>query len=198
MKRNVALLAAVGIVAFAIVACDRGENGGTPTATAPVEPGSTPSETPASGADTGIPAVDAVIDAVHSGDPEAVRTSLGFVSVPCAEQPEDLPLCGDVEEPGTRVEALPVANCESSSFVRPGDLDQTLRSVVDSELYAVYRNRGQYVALFSRSTSEEDLGLALTIDEGHVVLITFGCAQTAGEMVEAFELEDAVLPPLEP
>ena len=154
---------------------------------------------------TGIDAVDAIIAAALSGDARALEEMVRYSSIPCEAPPRSLggpPECEPGEAPGTRVDVLPVAQCEGY-FLRGDQVGEPLRTLVSSEpsLYAVFRapdswERGEYAVVFSVQGPEQLIfGQELVIEDGRLVLVKFGCAQTAAQLVESAGDVEFVLPP---
>ena len=198
----VAAFAGLGLMAFLLVRAGD-EEGPRLVADSPT---ATVEETPRR---TGIAEVDAILDAVESGEPDRVRALVRFTPVPC-EPPTSVRgvvVCEPDQEEGSPVDVIPVSLCEESAMGRD-DLDFYLRTyMVDPSLYGVYRAPpafeppAQYVAVFSKAPHAWTEVLAIAIDEGEIVKILFamptpsGCAQTPAAVVRSLGLEDAVLPP---
>ena len=198
----VAAFAGLGLMAFLLVRA--GDNEG-PRLVAD-SPTATVEETARR---TGIDDIDAILDAVESGEPDRVLPFLRYTQIPC-QPPETGPhpfACGPEQAPGSPVDVIPVSLCEESAMGR-NDLDFYLRTyMVDPSLYGVYRAPpafeppAQYVAVFSKAPHAWTEVLAIAIDEGEIVKIFFalvspsGCAQTPATVVRGLGLEDAVLPP---
>lgn len=195
----------IGLLGLALLLTACGGGGSDPTATAPAI--ETPTATATAEVDsrrTGIPELDAVLDAVRSHDPAAVRPFIGFETVACiGPTPGSLGalFCEDGEAPGTAIEALGVAQCEGH-YLRADDMDQALQSMTDPtvELYAVARTENGYRAVFSRLVGPDlgtALGYALQIEGGSVTFVNFGCGESAEELVDGVSPEDFALPPKE-
>ena len=220
------LLVAVAVIGLALggVACgDDGQDEVTPatgaegriTPTSATEPSppSLSTLTPARGRRTGIPEVDAVVDAVESAEPDRVFDLFRFTPIPCEPPTSDTAAvhCLPEEPEGTLVDLLPVSLCKDTRFRRE-TVDEYLRVELEGPtLYAVYRappglaqGPAQYVAVFSKPPPGARRGLAVAIDQGQIVTIFFAkhtpnaCAQTAAELVESLGLDNAVLAPIEP
>ena len=148
----VALAAAFGLT----IACG-GSGTGTPTVT--LVPATLPADR------TGIPEVDAVVEAVLSHNVGAFRALMRFTAGPCttALQSEGgQPPCQPGETEGTTVEFVPgtvavgqLSRCEAS-YYRRDEIDGMLEAsaLSDASLFAVYRTPGsepprQYTAVFS-------------------------------------------------
>jgi len=156
------------------------------------------------GGRTGVPEVDAVVQAVLSSDQEALGGLVGYSLVPCTTEPGiGSELCRPGEPDGTLVDALLAADCEGH-FIRPDGIDEALRYFLEGrpELYGVYQvppaTPGtvavvgpDYVAVFSVEGPErgQAFGRGLGIGAGEVVFINFGCGQSPEELGERLEEE---------
>ena len=218
MKPRTVILSVAALAVFALVsACDDGEEA-APTPTAPATEAATatapatPPLTPPTGR-TGIPELDAVIDAMITdhGQKEtpALAALIGFTQVPCTTIPQDVggpPLCELNEEDGELVEVFEYGACEGE-YLRPHQIDRVLTILARSSLYAVYRAppdhpfADEYVAVIADvPDSPEGTGLAweVEIEGGSLVSLHFSCALPPEELVELRQLADAVLPPETP
>lgn len=101
-----------------------------------------PSETPPT-TPTGIPYVDAVIEAGLSGDPQILRALFVLRSVPCTTERGLLrqPLCLQGEADGTLVRTLPTLSSDLG-HLRINEIN-TWKGIGETQLYAVYRT-GSY------------------------------------------------------
>ena len=179
----------------------------TPTLV-PATPTPAPSPTPRR---TSIAEVDAVLDAIFSGDAEAVAALIGYTTIPCVTEVTGLggpPLCLPGEPDGTLVEVFSKAQCEGY-YVRPDRMAGTLShlSSLDKELYGVYRSPplewpgGDYVVIVSAVVTPEEgepwvSGSGIFIEDDRIVAVYSGCAQTPDQVVENWKLTDVVLQPL--
>ena len=219
------LLVAVAVIGLALggVACgDDGQDEATPTigvegritptSVAQPSPTSADTLTPARGRRTGIPEVDAVVDAVESDDADRVRSLLRYMTFPCEPPGADGPaICRTGQKEGTPVDLFPSEGCESGLTSRE-EIDRsrlTGRGMGASILYEVYRAPAgfeppaEYIAVFS-TASVSWPGLAMAIDQGQVVKIFFavifpgglGCAAKLADMVDALGVEEVI--PAEP
>lgn len=186
-------------------ACDD-EGGGGDDTTATVVATTTPASTatPAATPPTsiGIPEVDAVIDAVLSGDTAALRDLIRFSPVPCRTTSDvgGPPPCRPGEADGTEVDVLPIGTCEGE-YRRQDDIDSMLELLDDmSGLFAVYhgapesRPPGDYALVFARAFEGEELGVELTVDDGDVVYLKFACGETPAQLADVLGLTEQVLP----
>ena len=194
---------------FAACGDGGGQDRATPTTAAQ------PSPTAATSRRTDIPEVDAVLDAVESGDPDRVSALLRFTPILC-EPSTPYFHCG-LDHEGSLVDVIPISICEEALSDRHG-VDAYLRAtLVDPALYGVYkappgleqRTYGvyppaEYIAVFSRQPLAGREVLAVAIDRGEIVKVFFAtpfppstCASTPAEIVAALGLEDAILPPVD-
>ncbi len=194
---NTALVGLVGLVLLlgVVAGCDD-DGGGLGRYAVDEQPTSSSSL-------TGLADLDRVLAAVLSGDVEEVRPLVAYSAEPCTITRDSLdavPLCRDDEGDGRLVEVVPVAECEGF-FLRPDEIDESLSTLVASDLYAAYQAPatseppGQYVAVFSHMPGDELLGIAVVIDGGRIVGMDFGCAQSPEAIVQSLGLREAVLPP---
>lgn len=209
----VAGLALAAVLALAS-ACDDGDTAeptatpaatSEPTATAPA----TATPTAPTGR-TGIPELDAVIDALRSGDPAAIELLLRFNSVPCttAFGLGGPPKCGPGESDGDLVDVFLNFGCEGG-YAAPEDAGRLAEGFASKPLYAVYRvpddygfTNESYADLgfpteYTAIVSDEERTAAteLLIHEGGIIGTRFSCVAPPEEFVKALGLEDAVLPP---
>jgi hypothetical protein len=173
---------------------------GTSVATATKAPTTLPAE------NTGVPAVDAAIAAVFSGDTAKVVALVKLRSLGCGPQTGigSPPACPAGQPTGTMVDILPVATCEGE-FRGASTVAASFAPVVNSKpaLYAVYgmpqqfltlMPEGQYVAVFSRdATGQGRLGAGVVIGGGRIVGLWYGCGAPADQIVPAGT--SVILPP---
>lgn len=188
----------------------------TPTATSSPAPTSSavatsspaPTATAGSGAGeaTGIPAVDAVIAAVLSGDTSKVAALVQLRSLACAPPAGagGPPACPSGQPAGTMVDVFPVTTCEGE-YRSAAQVAPSLEPLTGAKpaLYAVYGMPqqflpflpdGQYVAVFSRdATGQARLGAGIIVGGGKVLGIWYGCAAPANQIVPAGT--SVILPP---
>ena len=131
---------------------------------------------------TGIPAVDNVLAAVESGDPEELYPLINFTTAPCttADGLGGPPQCRDGEPEGTQLEVLPFIESHGG-FYRRNEMDNRL--VIDvSALYAVYRVSemalnepyyppGEYIVFFVPRRNKP--ALDLRIADGGIVRVNY-------------------------
>lgn len=101
-------------------------------------PSPTPPTTP-----TGIPYVDAVIEAGQSGDPQVLKALFYLRTVPCTTERWLLrqPLCLQGETDGTLVQTMPMLSADLG-HLRINEIN-SWQGIGEAELYAVYRT-GSY------------------------------------------------------
>ncbi len=143
---------------------------------------------------TGVPEVDAVVQAVLSGDQEALRGFVRYAPVACSTKSEiGVEPCRPGEPDGTVVDALRAAQCEGH-YIRPDGIDQALGYLLAGKpkLHGVYQGSpstwlpGDYTAVFSVEGPEpgQVLGMALLIDDGEIVSIDFGCGTSPEQIAK--------------
>jgi len=145
---------------------------------------------------TSVPQVDAVVQAVLSGDQEALGRLVRYEAVPCTTGPVQFggpPECREGEADGTVVDALRVASCEGH-YARRDGIEQALGYLVAGKpkLYGVYQGSpstwlpGGYTAVFSVEGPESGqvLGMVLLIDDGEIVSIDFGCGTSPEQLAK--------------
>jgi len=178
----------------------------TPTsAAAAPEQTPTPATTPTSAPrSTGIAALDAIIAAAERGDAAAMQAAIQYTATACIATPQGIgapPFCRAGEPEGTKVDVIPLAQCEGF-FGRPDELQMdTLAG--GATLYAVYRASaaqqfppGKYWAIFARSdASSRPPAFAIVMNDDRIVGIHFGCDMKPAQMVEFERLTDAVVSP---
>lgn len=222
MERWRALLGTTFVALFALgfVACSDGDDKNQVTPTIAEQPSATPvntitpvsTDTPPLGRHTDIPEVDAVLDAVESGDSDRVLALVHFASIPCVPSDSNIrgPVCGPDQESGSLVIVVPVSICEEGLFGRDELSGYLNAELIGPVVYAVYEPpldlepEAQYVAVFSTEPQIERMeGLAIAIDNGQIVKIYFafpsssGCALSPPAIVRGLGLVNEVLPPLQ-
>ncbi len=148
---------------------------------------------------TGVPEVNAVVQAVLSGDQEALRGFVRYAPVACTTGPLEIggpPECRPGEPDGTVVDALRVASCEGH-YARRDGIEQALGYLVAGKpkLYRVYQSSpstwlpGDYTAVFSVEGPESGqvFGKALIIDGGEITSIDFGCGESPEHLARDLE-----------
>jgi len=108
---------------------------------------------------SGIPVVDAVLDAAGRGDAEALERLAVFGQTACG--PEFAPPCPPGSPAGTPVQAFPVSACHGG-YSLPGEAGRNLaQSLAGSRLYAVVEQGKQAPPLPDQP--EANLGVALLV-----------------------------------
>jgi hypothetical protein len=131
---------------------------------------------------TGIPAVDDVLAAVESGDPQKLYALINFTTAPCttADGLGGPPKCTEGEPEGTRLEVLPFIGAEGS-FIRQNEIGNW-PGIDPVALYAVYRVSetalneqyyppGEYLIFFV--PRENEPAVALRLADGGIVRINY-------------------------
>ena len=153
---------------------------------------------------TGVPEVDAVIQAVLAGDQETLRGFVRYAPVACSMDSQmGVEFCRPDEEDGTLVDALQLADCEGH-YVRPDKIDGTLAYLLEGnpKLYGAYPGSpsaslpGDYTAVFSVQGPEpgQVFGVELLIDDGGIVFIDFGCGQSPEQLAQHLEQRPSPTP----
>jgi hypothetical protein len=184
MKAKAAILPGLLFLAALAVACEGGDNAGR----------------------IGVPEGDVVVQAVLSGDQEALGRLVRYEAVPCTTGPVQFggpPECREGEADGTVVDALRVASCEGH-YARRDGIEQALGYLMAGKpkLYRVYQSSpstwlpGDYTAVFSVEGPESGqvFGKALIIDDGEITSIDFGCGESPEEMARQFERSSSPTP----
>ena len=209
--RNSMLLALVTLVTFIALACGGdGEEAPAPTQTPTIDqPAPTPAveATPPVGqAQTGIPELDAIVEALRSGDPEDLRPLISFSKRTCVNSGLGLPSCGPGQPEGTLVDTFVDVLCEGV-FYRPDQIDSIVGPLSDWRFYALYNRPAasalsflpgvQYVAvIYHEGSSGLRSAKSVEIADGHIVQTAQSCPSMYPEQwVVALGLTDAVLPP---
>ena len=199
---RVTLLAVCLMTVVVLVACGDGSSEPTPGPTQTTL--STATDVP-SGTRTGIPEIDAVLNAVSSGDEEAVRVLMEYTLVPClTEIPVDpgiRAICRNGEDASALVEVFLEANCHGN-HIRPEDTGEIVSTLSQpgGRLRAVASGRalgisaGDYVAVYDYiSSARRDAAFAVMIADGKIVGMHATCGMTADGFLEFNELEDLLL-----
>jgi hypothetical protein len=162
-----------------------------------------PAATPTSATrSTGIAALDAIIAAAVRGDTAALQAAIQYTPTACVTTQEGIgapPLCRAGEADGTKVDVIPLAQCEGF-FARA---DEWRLDAGAASLYGVYRASaaeqfppGKYWAIFGRSDANNPSpAFAIVMNDDHIVGIHFGCAMKPAQMVEFERLTDVVVAP---
>ncbi len=124
---------------------------------------------------TGIPAVDNVLAAIESDNPQELSSLISYTVAPCTmvEGLGGPPKCREGEQEGTQVDVLPFLGSEGS-FIRESEID-TWNGVRGYSLYAIYRvsenapaeeyyPSGEYVVLLVSSDAKTATSLRIGDD----------------------------------
>jgi hypothetical protein len=147
---------------------------------------------------SGIPYVDAVIEAGLSGDARVLRELIRLNPVPCTTR-QGLggpPKCMPGESDGAMVEAFPILGSEGW-YLREADVD-TWPGIGPVDVYAVYRTgsdtysdefypAGEYAVVFAQPGSAETVTLQVTRDG--IVRLDYGFRPTIQELYQQHEAD---------
>jgi hypothetical protein len=144
---------------------------------------------------TGIEDVDAIIDAILSGDIEARRALVHYTTSACttADGLGGPPKCEPDEADGTMVKAFPVLGSEGH-HVRPELIEDTLGFVVD-DLYAVYHvpdeayqaeywPAGEYGLVFVRDEIDYLVTITVHVENGRMVRLDYDVGKPPAAIIE--------------
>jgi len=137
---------------------------------------------------SGIPEVDAAIEAAVTQDVDALGGLLALSEVPCTTQVHGmtgLPVCPEGVPDGTPAPVFPVASCNLSYL---DSLERAQRAVDRTFsrplfVYAVYRLDGQdevsakYAISFAESLDDEKAPMLFLDDSGAIVKVHTGCGR---------------------
>lgn len=153
---------------------------------------------------TGIPDIDVVLDAVESGDPNALRELFRYTRTSCtnAEGLGGPPKCRDGEAAGTMVEVLPFLGPEGS-FLRVDEVGD-FPGLNVTGLYAVYQvsekaysdedyPAGEYAAIFVGDSNLSTVILQIT--EGGIVRIDYVFDPETLKTIVERDASGLILPP---
>jgi hypothetical protein len=168
-----------------------------PSSTAPPAPVATQTPDMPSGTETGIPAIDAVIAAVMTGDSIALRELMQLRAIGCTNEmgiggpPQCRQASGGAAPDGTPIDVFPLSVCEIEWLT-----DETLQLFLDDvffsreyELYAVvtldfdaplfdveYLPTPEYGVIFSYDRPEvSDRGAMVVLEDDRVTFLTILC-----------------------
>ena len=209
-RKITTLLLTICVAAVLAAACGDGDDGDETPTTTVAQPTSQPSATslpdeplPTAGL-TGIPELDAVIEALRSRDAEALRPLIAYSQVTCdpaGQVISGLPECRPGEQDGQLVEVFRYTACEGQ-YLRPDEIDEALSILAGTALYAVFESPqdqvydSEYVAVVSdQSPDRTNLGWQVEITGGRIVAFRFSCATTPEDLIGAQGLTDPLLAP---
>jgi hypothetical protein len=165
-----------------------------------------PSATPSAYEEhTGIPEVDALIDALAVEPVRARREALQplfhYSPMACSFAPTQgnpQPLCRAGEEQGQPVDAVSFDNC-GLQYLRPDETAQLLVLLSNSVMYAVYRappvaytGSADYIAVVYDIAGDERRAARLLLYEGGITSYTYSCEMTPEDYVTALQLTDVI------
>jgi hypothetical protein len=203
MKR-LALLGILPLLLLLAAACSEA-NGSTPdpgnqpgaTPTTPAQPSATPSPVPDVSSPTGIPAVDAAINAVLNGNIAALDGMIEYQDAACVATQHGAggpPICVEGEVAGTTVRVFPVAYCEGTfsrdarlileDFVSQGLALHSVVQAPDEPRVEPYWPVGDTFVNFVSSIDSREVGTRLVIEDGKIVMAFFGCLHTPGDLMQ--------------
>jgi len=207
MKRWVPLVGCIALVVFAIaVACNDGE---TVIESPPAVIGATataaPSATPrAAEARTGIPEIDALIDALLVEPArerrQALRPLFGSTQLTCSFRTDRVgqnPPCRIGEQEDQLVDAFEYDSC-GANLLRADDIDDVVILLANATLDAVYRpsasaeGPGDYVAIIYHVIGSERRAAQLPIRDGRIIAYLYSCTATPEDFAATLGLTDAV------
>lgn len=177
-----------------------GDNGGdspsTPTAA------TTSSSTAATNSESAAPVVARVIEAARSGDPAQIAGVIDFQMEACAAATPTSqggpPVCRTGEAPGTIVEGILTAECESR-FTPRDELSLEAAAGPAFEFFNAYAFRSfpagaEYMVVFRRPrTSNGSTAIGYVTNGKGVVAILYGCAWTPEQFVQYAGLGEPIL-----
>ena len=149
---------------------------------------------------TGIAELDAIIDAFFTRDVDRLAGLAQYTTQSCAEQGSvaSPPECPAGVKADTLVHVFPVYSCEGS-YIWPDGMNEYLGNLVndDQELFGVYRDHNgapndYEIILRTWTEPARPHPTVLSISDGRLVSIAYGCGQTAFDI--ANKSGPAVLP----
>lgn len=179
----------------------------TPTSTRPIVRATVtptpPSPSHPAGTRTGIPIVDAVLDATESGDTSAIAALISYTYLTCGGSGIGSFACPNGLPEGSLVEAFVTGSCHGAAVAGgTDDMASAITRMVESlktldrNVYAVFRTLSPNGGL--RYVIVDVRGSRLEIDENGVVGSFAGCGAKNGEqLLKNFAASqiDFVLPP---
>lgn len=164
---------------------------------------------------TGNPQVDAVLDAILSGDAAKIKPLLRFFAVGCQTESHGIggpPICAPGVAAGTSIEVFPNASCPEGRLSPREGIDALLSALFDSSsrVFAVYRQtpklptgnewpKGAFGIVFTtaRPYGAQNYTVSrIEVDGGQIVLAGVLCPGDTPQMVLAnSQARDFLVPP---
>jgi hypothetical protein len=164
---------------------------------------------------TGVPGLDAVIDAVQRHDIDTIASMIRLTDVPCIVRGPSFPSievieCGPGQLEGTPVKSFMIASCEGTYMQEAAQgTDYALLRLrpAHNQVYAVYQTRPRsafgsdefphvdYAVMLTTTIEGHDAGLALLIGSDGVVGIDEDCGLPPDQMAELSHFGDAMPAP---
>ena len=197
------LIATTILLIFAAtgVACAGTASSGETPVTPPI---TETAEAPPDTTKTGIAAIDQVLEAVESGDSDALIAQAKISIQKCthAQGAGGPPKCRPSEAEGTSVEVMFASSCEGF-YLRHDDLDSTAARFLEGtpKVHSVYPHNGllfpssQYIVLLSATPNEgipATLGRELFVSDNGIVGLNFGCGESPRDMISMQSLGEPI------
>jgi DNA-binding CsgD family transcriptional regulator len=157
---------------------------------------------------TGDPAIDAVLDALASGEPARIASVMHFAPVPCSYDQEGIaaaPGCPTGAEEGTPVEVIIGAGCEPFFISKEQFLqDPRVPLATGSELYAVAKldlgrehwpAGSEYALIYAHRADHGTSGTAVYLGGGGISGYSGGCGQSPEAVLQGLPVESLILAP---
>jgi hypothetical protein len=172
-------------------------NAGASTAATSASPTHVPSAAPDSSGypatwRTGVSAVDLVLNAFFSGNPDQLAAQLQYRSLGCVTARATMPsppICAAGQPAGTVVDSFPVTHIEAA-YLSKDDAQALCAQLIagDWRLYAVYGQqpfagdaanfpRGSYAVILNSPANNN--GLQLQVENGYILAVEFSAGPTA-------------------
>ena len=155
------------------------------------------------------PEIERVVSAAEAGDVAALVDLVAYEQIGCVETQEGIgapPLCEGGEAAGDLVDVLPAAQCEGH-YLRPAQVRPSFEAFVNGtvEFYAAYRLAegnfppGEAAVVFERLPEQgpQPRGGAIYLRGERISGIDHGCSGDAGQLVEFFGWDEAIIAPAE-
>ena len=145
---------------------------------------------------SGIPIVDAILNAAQAQDATAMAELIEYQPVACSEpgQIGSLP-CPPGTAPGTLLDALPSTACEGG-FLLPEDAPMSLIQTASAPLYAVVQTDLSNAPVYKMVVATREGGrAAITVGERGVMEISRGCFDGSPDWLLRSDDPSFLLPP---